>query len=109
MTAFFIPGLVETERVTEDTYLQMRRGVELDTGSRPNDRRIRQLLSRRAGSDCVTEVGMPDPVHGRTVMAIFDLGPHRPFVVDCEPHAGVDGAVREVLSCHAYSVMEFES
>ena len=106
MTAFFIPGLSGVGRATEDAYEQMRRGVEADTGLRLCDRRIRQLWSRRGGVDCLTEVGRPDPVSGGTVLAIFDVGPRQPYVV----HLDADqGGICEVLSSHAYSVIEFES
>lgn len=83
--------------------------VELDTGRRPSSRRISQLWSRRGGIDCLTEVGSPDPVHGDTVVAIFDLGPHQPFVVHRQSPGGANEAIREVLSSHAYSVREFDS
>lgn len=105
MTAFFIPGLDSVGPAIEDAYAQMRLGVEADTGLRPCDRRIRQLWSRRGGVDCLTEVGRPDPVCGGTVLAIFDVGPHQPFVVHLV--AG-KGGICEVLSSHAYSVTEFE-
>lgn len=119
MAAFFIPGLTGSWRDAEEAYLEMRRAVELDMGRRPSERRILQLWSRRGGADCLTEVGRPDPVHGGTVMAIFDLGSHYPFVVHRQPPAaGADDIppdeiqpedIREVLGCHAYSVLEFES
>ena len=50
---------------------------------------------------------MPDPLHGGTVMAIFDLGPHRPFVV-WRQGDGVRDGVREILGASAYSVSEFD-
>jgi hypothetical protein len=106
VTAFFIPGLADTDRAIEDAYVQMRAGVEADTGLRPCDRRISQLWSRRGGVDCLTEVGSPDPVTGGTVLAIFDVGPRQPFVVRV---VAPDGGVCEVLSPHAYSVTEFEA
>ena len=105
MTEFFIPGLADAGQATEDAYVQMRRGVEADTGLRPCGRRIQNLWSRRGGVDCLTEVGRPDPVCGGTVLAIFDVGPHQPFVVHLV--AG-KGGICEVLSSHAYSVTEFE-
>ena len=108
MTAFFIPGLSELSRETEDAYVQMRRGVEADTGLHLCERRIRQLWSRRGGLDCLTEVGRPDPLRGGTVIAIFDMGPHQPFVVWWQPGGDPDG-VRDVLGCNAYSVMEFDA
>ena len=105
MTAFFIPGLTDVGHAAEDAYLQMRDGVEADTGLRPCGRRILQLWSRRGGVDCLTEVGRPDPVTGGTVLAIFDVGPHQPFVVHV---VAANGGNCEVLSPHAYSVTEFE-
>jgi hypothetical protein len=105
VTAFFIPGLTDVGQAAEDAYLQMRDGVEADTGLRPCGRRILQLWSRRGGVDCLTEVGRPDPVTGGTVLAIFDVGPHQPFVVHV---VAANGGNCEVLSPHAYSVTEFE-
>jgi hypothetical protein len=105
VTAFFIPGLTDVGQAAEDAYLQMRDGVEADTGLRPCGRRILQLWSRRGGVDCLTEVGRPDPVTGGTVLAIFDVGPHKPFVVHV---VAANGGNCEVLSPHAYSVTEFE-
>jgi hypothetical protein len=106
MTAFFIPGLAGDGQATEDAYVQMRDEVEADTGLRLCARRILQLWSRRGGVDCLTEVGRPDPVTGGTVLAIFDVGPHQPFVVHV---VAPDGGVCEILSSHAYSVTEFET
>jgi hypothetical protein len=106
VTAFFIPGLGELARETEDAYALMRRGVEADTGLHLCERRIRQLWSRRGGVDCLTEVGRPDPVCGGTVLAIFAVGPRQPYVVRLED---ANGGMCEVLSSHAYSVIEFES
>jgi hypothetical protein len=53
-------------------------------------------------------VGGHDPLRGGTVMAIFDMGSHRPFVVWWQQEPGGQG-VREVLGCSAYSVLEFDS
>lgn len=109
MTAFFIPGLEPGLGTIEDVYTEMRRCVELDTGIRPSGRRIMQIWSRRGGIDCLTEVGVPDPIHGGTVLAIFDLGPHQPFVVNRQDRTGPPNGISEVLSAHAYTVTEFES
>jgi hypothetical protein len=109
MTAFFLPGPLRDCRGTEEAYVEIRRVVELDTGLRPSRRRISQLFSRRGGIDCLTEVGSPDPVHGDTVVAIFDMGPHQPYVVHRQSRAGALDGIREVLSSHAYSVSEFDS
>lgn len=108
MTAFFIPGVGSQPQASEDAYGELRSAVELATGQRPSARRILQVWSRRGGADCRTEVGRPDPVHGDTVLAIFDLGPGQPFVVHCRPPTGALDGIREVLSAHTYSVTEFD-
>lgn len=109
LTAFFIPGIAGPGRATEVAYLGMRAAVELDLGRRPSERRIMQLLSRRGGSDCLTEVGRPDPVHGDTVLAIFDLGRHQPFVVHRQPAVGTPDGILEVIDGSVYSVLEFDA
>jgi hypothetical protein len=107
MAAFFIPGVPSDSRLIELAYGNMRSQVETDMGRRPSSRRIRTLHARRGSFDCVTEVGMPDPVLGGTVLAIFDMGPHQPFVV-WRRNGDVDDGVRDVLACNAYSVLEFD-
>ena len=109
MTAFFVPGLTGQARVIETAYLAMRTAVELDLGRRPSSRRIAQIWSRRNGVDCLTEVGRPDPVHGDTVMAIFDLGRHQPFVVQRQPALGTPDGIREIIDGSVYSVLEFDT
>lgn len=107
MTAFFIPGLGADVGRAEQTYADMRTQVELDTGGRPKPRRILRLWTRRGSLDCITEVGRCDPLRGGTVMAIFDMGAHQPFVVWRQPDGTGEG-VREILGCTAYSVVEFD-
>ena len=87
MAAFFIPGVDAPAPALEDSYVQMRHEVEVDLGRCPSDRRILDLWARRGSVDCHTEVGRPDPIHGGTVLAIFDLGTHQPFVVYREVEA----------------------
>lgn len=108
MTAFFIPGIARDERATEDLYRKLRRGIEVDLGRLPRGQRIFRLWSRRGGVDCITEVGLPDPVRGGTVVAIFDMGPHRPFIVCRQQEPGSPGGAREILEPNAYSVLEFD-
>ena len=108
MTAFFIPGVVGDARSIEDAYGEMRTRIELELGSLPTARRIFRLWSRRGRVDCITEVGCNDPLHGGTVIAIFDMGPREPFVVCRQQHLGTREGVRETLGCHAYSVLEFD-
>ena len=89
MTAFFIPGIDGDGRSSEDTYGKLRREIELDLGRLPRGQRIFRLWSRRGGVDCITEVGRPDPLRGGTVIAIFDMGPHQPFVVCRQQQPGI--------------------
>jgi hypothetical protein len=108
VTAFFIPGLGTEPRVLEGAYDDMRRQLQLDLGRLPSARRIMRLWTRRGSMDCTTEVGTPDPVRGGTVMAIFDMGPHQPYVVWWQPDDGGPDSACEVLGDNAYAVVEFD-
>jgi hypothetical protein len=102
---FFIP--TGDGQAGERTYERLRRQVESQMGRPPNRRRIMEIWTRRGNLDCVTSVGAPDPVWGDIVTAIFDMGPHQPFVV-YRQHAGDPQQQScEVLGCNAYSVSEF--
>ena len=113
MTAFFIPGTTTTS-AAEDAYRNMREQLTHALGRQPTNRRIQELWTRRGRTDCVTEVGTPDPISGETVVAIFDMGSHQPFVI--WHHHQRDGSADhppagdpfEVVGCNAYSVREFE-
>jgi hypothetical protein len=107
MTAFFIPGITDGEPGVEHAYRRMRRQTELEMGRRPAPRRIFSLWTRRGALDCVTEVGRQDPLRDGTVIAIFDMGPHQPYIVWWQREPG-SGEAMEVLGCMAYSVLEFE-
>jgi hypothetical protein len=108
VTAFFIPGILGDAGAIEATYSEMRRQVELDMGRPPSSRRIVSLWSRRGTVDCITQVGMRDPLRGGTVIAIFDMGSHRPFIVWWQKQPGSGEGVREAVGCNAYSVHEFD-
>ena len=109
MPTFFIPGVGTDPHLIERAYGDMRTRIELELGSRPSARRIAKLWTRRGSLDCVTEVGTPDPLRGGIVLAIFDMGEHRPFVVWWQPHGGIPAGIREILGNNAYSVVEFDS
>jgi hypothetical protein len=109
MTPFFIPGVGNGERVLEDAYVCMRRQVELDMGLPPSSRRILSLWTRRGSIDCVIEVGKRDALRGGTAIAIFDMGPRRPFVVWWQDDDQAPEGVREILGASAYAVSEFDS
>ena len=108
MTAFFIPGIGGDTPVLEAAYEDMRKQTEVDMGRRPSARRILSLWTRREALDCVTEVGRRDPLHGGTVIAIFDMGPHQPFVLWWQQDDESLQAAREVLGPSVYAVMEFD-
>jgi len=98
----------------EAAYQKLRRQTQERMGRAPSTRRIMELWTRRGNLDCITTVGAPDPVWGDIVTAIFDMGPHQPFVVyrqpaDQSPGDQPSGDRCEVLGCSAYSVSEFAS
>jgi hypothetical protein len=109
VTAFFIPGITGDERDIEYAYGKLRTAVERELGRKPRAQRIFRLWSRRGRVDCVTEVGQPDPLRDGTVIAIFDMGSRRPFVVCRQQRPGSRDGIREVLECSAYSVLEFDA
>jgi hypothetical protein len=109
VNTFFIPGAGEDRRLTERAYADMRAATERDLGIRPNPRRIAKLWARRGSTDCVTEVGLPDPLRGGVVLAIFDMGHHRPFVVWWQPQGCAPTGLQEVLGPHAYAAVEFDA
>jgi hypothetical protein len=109
VSAFFIPGTGEDPKLAEQAYVEMRDTLELELGTRPRARRILKLWTRRGSTDCITEVGAPDPLRGGVVLAIFDMGHLRPFVVWWRPDGVARTGVREILTHHSYSVEEFES
>jgi hypothetical protein len=106
MPAFFIPTTGEGG-AGEHIYQQLRQQVEVQMGRAPSQRRIMEIWTRRGNLDCVTAVGAPDPISGETVTAIFDMGPHQPFIVYREHPTDPRQHSCEVLRCNAYSVSEF--
>jgi hypothetical protein len=109
VATFFIPGVAGGRTFLEGAYRDMGEVIELEMGRRPSPRRILRLWTRRGGVDCITEVGISDPLRGGIVMAIFDMGPHEPFVVWRQSDGGRPDGVREILGCNAYAVLEFDS
>jgi hypothetical protein len=105
--AFFIPTV--EGRAGEAAYERLRRQTEQRMGRAPARRRISELWTRRGRVDCVTTVGAPDPVCGDLVLAIFDMGPHQPFVVYRQDAAAPEDPVCEILGCSAYSISEFDA
>lgn len=73
MTAFFVPDTPRGEQ-TERAYQDLRDYVQHTAGSHARSRRIFSLSCRRGGTDSETRVGADDPLGGKTVYAIFDVG-----------------------------------
>jgi hypothetical protein len=106
MSSRFFTPLAEGQ-AGERLYQQLRGQVESQMGRPPSRRRIMELWTRRGCLDCVTAVGEPDPIWGGVVTAIFDMGPHQPFVVYRRHDADPESLSFDVLGCSAYSVSEF--
>ena len=109
MTAFFIPGISDDAPILEDAYRDLRARIELETGTLLSARRALKLWARRGSVDYVTEVGQRNPLRGCTVIATFDTGPHRPFVICWQQQLGSRQGAHEILGCNAYSVLEFDA
>ena len=112
MASFFLPGVSDAS-AAENAYRSMRDELAVSLGRPPSSRRIHELWTRRGRTDCVTEVGTPDPISGDTVVAIFDMGSHQPYVIwhdppDARNDIPAPDATYEVVGCNAYSVREFE-
>ena len=105
VTPFFIPP--HQGQAGEDRYQLLRLHAQGCMGRAPTGRRIVELWTRRGNLDCITRVGAPDPICGDVVSAIFDMGPHQPFVVYCQEPIDTRDPAFEVLGCNAYSVSEF--
>jgi hypothetical protein len=107
VTAFFIPN--GPGQAGENVYQQLRKETESRMGRPPSRRRIMELWTRRGNLDCITKVGAPDPISGDIVSAIFDMGPHQPFVIYLQHPGMTPQECCEVLGSSAYSVSEFTS
>ena len=105
--SFFMPS--SEGRAAEAAYERLRRQTESRMGRPPVRRRISELWTRRGSLDCVTTVGAPDPICGEMVLAIFDMGPHQPFIVYRHDPTDPERPTCEVLGCSAYSFSEFDA
>jgi hypothetical protein len=106
VTAFFLPDSAPGMEA-EGAYARICEAAAADTGHSPRPVRIFKLSFRHEGADLDAEVGMPDPVGGRTVLAILDLGRESPYLIDC---GSIEGTEQQVLVRKpVYSVTEFSS
>jgi hypothetical protein len=104
MTAFFVPDC-PTGREAEDEYARLLQDTKASIGHPPRAVRIFKLSFRHEGADLEAEVGRPDPVRGRTVLAILDLGRESPYLIHCRAIGGL--AQHVVVRKPVYSVTEF--
>jgi hypothetical protein len=106
VTAFFVPDS-PPGMDAEGAYERIREAVAADTGHPPRAVRIFRLSFRHEGVDRDAEVGMPDPVGGRTVLAILDLGRESPYLIQC---GSIEGPTQHMLVRKpVYSVTEFSA
>jgi hypothetical protein len=105
VTEFFIPD--GPGRAGEDAYQRLRKETESRMGRPPSRRRIMEVWTRRGNLDCITKVGAPDPISGDIVTAIFDMGPHQPFVIYRQQAGMTPEECCEIIGSSAYSVSEF--
>ena len=106
MAAFFVPESAPGVE-TEGAYARIREAAAAEIGHPPRSMRIFRLSFRHLGADLDAEVGRPDPVGGRTVLAILDLGRESPYLIQC---GSLGGAPQQVLvQKPVYSVTEFST
>jgi hypothetical protein len=106
VTAFFIPDSAPGTEA-EGAYTRIFEAAAAEAGHPPRSVRIFRLSFRHRGTDLSAEVGRPDPVGGRTVLAILDLGRESPYLIHCDSSGG---SARQVLVRKpVYEVTEFSS
>jgi len=83
LTAFFVPGVEVDVADAERFYSDLREVAEAEVGGVAHKRRIFRIACRRQGADCTIEVGDPDAIAGRIVVAIFQLG-RDSYTIHCQ-------------------------
>ena len=106
VTAFFVPDNAHGTEA-EGAYTRIREAAEAGTGHAPRPVRIFRLSFRHEGVDLDAEVGRPDPVGGRTVLAILDLGRESPYLIHCGASGGLADQV--LVRKPVYSMTEFSA
>ena len=106
VTAFFIPDNAPGMD-SEEAYARILDAATADMGCRPRPVRIFSLSFRHQGADLNAEVGRLDPVGGRMVLAILDLGRESPYLIQCAPVG--DSAQQVLVRKPVYSMTEFSA
>ena len=78
---FFVPGVESGHDRAEEAYRQLRQAAGQTTGKQPAAERIFGLDCVMGGRRSRIEVGQPDPIQAHVVLAIFDVGGERPYVI----------------------------
>jgi hypothetical protein len=108
LTAFFIPGMEADVAGSERFYADLRETAEAGAGTVAHKRRILSIACRRQGADCTIEVGDAEPVDGRVVVAIFQLG-RDGFTIHCRDSDESSGLrTIEISRRTVYAVKEFD-
>jgi hypothetical protein len=106
VTAFFVPDSPPGIDA-EQAYARILDAAAADMGCRPRPVRIFSLSFRHHGEDLSAEVGGLDPVGGRMVLAILDLGRESPYLIQCAPVG--DSAQQVLVRKPVYSMTEFSA
>jgi len=108
LTAFFIPGMNGDGAAVERFYTDLREAAEAGLGSVAHKRRIFRVACRRQGVDCTIEVGDPQAIPGRIVVAIFQLG-RGAYTIHCrDPDDQSNLSTIEISRRTVYDVTDFD-
>jgi hypothetical protein len=108
LTAFFIPGMNGDGVAAERFYSDLREAAEAGVGSVAHKRRIFQIACRRRGADCTIQVGDPQSIPDRIVVAIFQLG-RDSYTIHCrDPEDPSNLQTIEISRRTVYAVTDFD-
>ena len=77
------------------------------TGDTPTEARVERIWCRIRGADVIAEVGKLDPMRGRLITAILDMGRAKPYLIHCGPPDDPSGQV--LVQKPVYDVTRFEA
>lgn len=106
MCEFFIPNQPDAVEAERD-YVTIRELAADRTGESPRSHRIASISCRLQGADVVAEVGQLDPLRGRLITAILDMGRAQPYLIHCGPASDPNGQI--LVNKPVYDVTEFDT